>query len=148
MAYTVLLYPGLQHVGKEENPVNPIPQISESELQLMKIIWEQQGSALYADIMEHLASKGLYWKKNTVLTFLSRLVDKQMLMAAKTGRRNLYKALVTEAEYQAAQTRCFVDKIYNGNITGLVSMLVHGDLVEEKDIEALRAFWEGKQDDG
>ena len=119
-----------------------IPQISESELTLMKIIWKNQDAALYADIMEQLENKGLDWKKNTVLTFLSRLVDKQLLSIRKIGRRNEYKALVSEAEYQAGQTKHFVDKVYDGNITGLVNMLVKGNLVAEKDIAALRTFWE------
>ena len=119
-----------------------IPQISESELILMKIIWEQEGSALYMDIMEQLKMKNFDWKKNTVLTFLSRLVDKQMLAILKIGRRNEYKALVTEEKYQAEQTRHFVDKIYGGNIISLVNMLVHGDIVAETDIDELREFWE------
>ena len=119
-----------------------IAQISESELALMKIIWNHKNSALYADIMEQLANNGLDWKKSTVLTLLSRLMEKHMLGITKIGRRNEYKALVSEEEYQVEQTRHFVDKIYNGNITGLVSMLVHGTLVTEEDIEELRTFWE------
>ena len=122
--------------------MKPFPQISESELTLMKIIWEQEGSALYADIMEQLKNRGLPWKKNTVLTFLSRLVEKQMLAISKTGRKNEYKTLVLEEEYQAEQTRHFVDKIYDGNIAGLVNMLVHGKMATEKDIDELCAFWE------
>lgn len=119
-----------------------IPQISESELTLMKIIWESGGSSLYAEIMDHLCDKGLDWKKNTVLTFLSRLVDKKMLAIAKIGRRNEYMALVTEEEYRADQTKHFVEKVYDGNVTGLVNMLVSGDLVTDEDVEALRKFWE------
>lgn len=92
--------------------------------------------------MEQLANNGLDWKKSTVLTLLSRLVEKRMLDTTKIGRKNEYKALVSEEEYQAEQTRHFVDKIFDGNITGLVSMLVHGTLVAEEDIEELRTFWE------
>ena len=125
--------------------MEPIPQISESELTLMKIIWKNEDSALYANIMEQLKNKGFDWKKNTVLTFLSRLVDKKLLAISKIGRRNDYKALVSEAEYQAGQTKHFVDKIYDGNMTGLVNMLVNGDLIAEKDIAELRAFWEGSK---
>lgn len=85
-----------------------LPHISESELTLMKIIWESGGSALYADIMTTLAQRGLDWKKNTVLTFLSRLVEKKMLSTNKIGRRDDYTALVTEQEYQSDQTCNFV----------------------------------------
>ena len=50
------------------------PQISDSELELMKIIWSAGGTALYAQIMETLAEEGRSWQKNTVITLLSRLV--------------------------------------------------------------------------
>ena len=51
-------------------------QISESELVLMKIIWKNGGTALYSYIMEELEKERSGWKKNTVLTLLSRLVEK------------------------------------------------------------------------
>ena len=49
----------------------PIPQISDSELELMKIIWSQGGTALYAAIMDRLAAAGNRWQKNTVITLHS-----------------------------------------------------------------------------
>ena len=49
-------------------------QISESELILMKIIWDHGGTALYSTIMDTLEQFHNDWKKNTVLTLLSRLV--------------------------------------------------------------------------
>ena len=52
-----------------------IQQISESELVLMKIIWNNGGTALYSHIMEELERDSNEWKKNTVLTLLSRLVE-------------------------------------------------------------------------
>ena len=71
-----------------------IQQISESELVLMKIIWNNGGTALYSHIMEELERDSNEWKKNTVLTLLSRLVEKGFLRTAKIGRRNEYKAVV------------------------------------------------------
>ena len=79
-------------------------QISDSELELMKIVWANGGTALYAHIMEELTRLGYTWQKNTVITLLSRLVEKGLLQTSKLGRRNEYTAIVTEAAYQAAQT--------------------------------------------
>ena len=52
-----------------------IQQVSDSELELMKIVWANGGSALYAQIMEELAKTGRTWQKNTIITLLSRLVE-------------------------------------------------------------------------
>ena len=54
-------------------------QVSDSELTLMKILWSAGGSAKYAAIMEELAKSGNTWQKNTVITLLSRLVEKGLL---------------------------------------------------------------------
>ena len=79
-------------------------QISESELVLMKIIWQNGGAALYSLIMDELEKDKNTWKNNTVLTLLSRLSEKGFLKIRKIGRRNEYIAVVTEQDYQAMQT--------------------------------------------
>ena len=118
-------------------------QISDSELELMKIIWAEGGKALYARIMEALTQTGNRWQKNTVITLLSRLVEKGLLKTNKIGRRNEYAALVSETDYQAAQTKNFLDKLYEGNAKGLVSTLIQRDFLSAADYEDLKKFWEG-----
>ncbi len=117
-------------------------QISDSELELMKIVWSAGGTALYAQIMEALAKEGRSWQKNTVITLLSRLVDKGFLTVRKLGRRNEYAAAVLEADYQAAQTRALVNKLYAGSAKGLVAALIRQEAISPGDYEELRRFWE------
>ena len=104
-------------------------QVSESELVLMKIIWKNGGAALYSLIMEELEKDKNEWKNNTILTLLSRLVEKKFLKVKKIGRRNEYIAIVTEAEYQTMQTHRFLDKVYGGNVKNLVSTLLRQDIL-------------------
>lgn len=120
-------------------------QISESELVLMKIIWKNGGTALYSHIMEELEKDKNEWKKNTVLTLLSRLVEKGFLRTDKIGRRNEYRAVVAEQEYQAAQTQNFLDRVYEGNVGGLVSTLLQQDILSEEEIKEIEAFWKKKK---
>lgn len=117
-------------------------QISESELVLMKIIWGNSGTALYSFIMEKLEKERNDWKKNTVLTLLSRLVEKGYLRTNKIGRRNEYEALVTEQEYQAMQTNSFLDRIFGGNVRGLVSTLLQEDRLSPEELKEIEKFWE------
>ena len=117
-------------------------QVSDSELELMKIVWSQGGTARYAQIMEELSRTGRTWQKNTVITLLSRLVDKGMLRTSKIGRRNEYSALVSEEDYQTAQTQNLLNKLYEGSAKGLVSTLIQRDLLSAEDYEELRRFWE------
>lgn len=119
-----------------------IPQVSDSELELMKIVWAGGGTARYAQIMEALARAGCTWQKNTVITLLSRLVEKGLLKTTKVGRRNEYTALVKQAEYQAAQTRTLVNKLYAGSAKGLVAALIQQEALTAEDYEELKQFWE------
>ena len=121
-----------------------IQQVSDAELQLMKIIWSKGGTALYAEIMEELTTTGRTWQKNTIITLLSRLIEKGLLKSNKIGRRNKYMAIVSETDYQAEQTKCFLDKLYEGNVKGLVATLIQSDMLTPEDYEELKTFWEGR----
>ena len=118
-------------------------QISDAELEIMKIVWANgEEATLFAQLLEELTAKGKTWQKNTLITLLGRLVNKGFLKAKKTGRRNEYTALVSESEYQTAQTRRFLDRVYEGNVQGLVSTLIQRDMLSQEDYDALRRFWE------
>ena len=124
-----------------------VQQVSDSELELMKIIWASGGKALYAQISDDLINNGYKWQKNTIITLLSRLVDKGLLKTNKIGRRNEYFAVVSEQDYQATQTQNFLEKLYEGDAKGLVSTLIQRDMLSEQDYEDLRRYWErGKMD--
>lgn len=118
-------------------------QASDSELELMKVIWDNNGSALYAEITALLAAKGIVWTKNTVITLLSRLIEKKLLKSSKIGHRNRYTAMVSATEYQGMQTESFLDKIYEGNAKGLVTTLIQKELLSAEDYEELKQFWQG-----
>lgn len=121
-------------------------QVSDYELELMKIIWANGGTALYAEIVKVLEEKGTPWTKNTIITLLSRLTSKGFLKTHKTGFRNQYIAIVLETDYQETQTKSLLDKLYEGNAKGLVSTLIEKDLLSPDDIEDLKRYWEGGAD--
>lgn len=120
-----------------------IQQVSDFELELMKTIWGNGGAALYAEIVSALEKKGIPATKNTIISLLSRLIKKGYLSSKKSGRQNTYTALVTETEYQTAQTETFLNKVYEGNAEGLISTLIQRDLISADDYEKLKQYWEG-----
>lgn len=124
-------------------------QVSDAELEIMKIIWANGEPTLFAYIMDELTVKGKAWQKNTVIVLLSRLVDKGYLKVKKIGRRNEYTFLVSEAEYQTVQTKNLLDKFYEGSAKGLISNLIQSDLLAGEEYEELKKLLEGgKREDG
>lgn len=120
-----------------------VRQISDAELEIMKIVWGNPAeTTLFSYIMEELAKRGKPCQKNTLIVLLTRLVNKGFLSAKKIGRRNEYTTLVSEAQYQTAQTRHFLNKIYEGSAGGLVSNLIAGDLLTDAEYEELKKLLE------
>ncbi len=124
-----------------------VQKISDAELEIMKIVWANPADVtLFPFIMDKLAAKGKPCQKNTLIVLLSRLMNKGFLSAKKIGRRNEYTTLISEAEYQIAQTKNFLQKIYEGSAKGLVSTLISSDLLTGNEYEELKQLLEkGKE---
>lgn len=120
-----------------------VQQLSDAELEIMKIVWgNPQEVTWFPYILDGLAARGRPCQKNTLIVLLSRLMNKGFLSARKTGRRNEYTALISEAEYQTAQTKTFLNKIYEGSAAGLVTNLIMGDLLTDGEYEELKKLLE------
>ncbi len=126
---------------KEEK--NMMQQLSDAELEIMKIVWGNPNKVtLFSYIMDEMAARGKPCQKNTLIVLLSRLINKGFLSAKKIGRHNEYTMLISEKEYQTAQTKNFLNKIYEGNVKGLVSNLISGDLLAEEEYKELKKLLE------
>ena len=124
-----------------------VQKISDAELEIMKVVWANgEKPTFFAYLIDELATRGKPWQKNTLITLLNRLVNKGFLKAKKIGRCNEYTPLVSEMEYQTTQTRNFLNKIYEGNVKGLVSNLISGDLLTDEEYEELKKMLEKGQE--
>jgi len=119
--------------------------VSDSELVLMRILWDSGGVALYADIERCLKEQKIDWPLNMVMILLRRLVDKGFVKTKKIGRRNEYSALISREEYNIEEARQLVDRLYDGDVSGLVNTL--GKLIPNADRQEVRESWEGGNHD-
>lgn len=114
-----------------------IPQISESELEVMKILWEIE-KATSGDIVERL-SKTSEWKPKTIHTLITRLVSKEAIIAEKLdGKSYMYYPNVNEEEYKSHANKSFLQKLYNGSLNLMVSSFIKQQKLSKEDIEELR----------
>ncbi len=116
--------------------------LPDAQLEVMQVIWDRGGSVMFADLSQELESRGRDWKANTVLTLLSRLAERDMVLVRKRGRLNEYAARVSREEYQQMQARCLVDRVFGGSTKHLISALVKQEYLTKDDYEELKAFWE------
>ena len=89
-------------------------KISDSELEIMQIIWEK-GEITSTKIIEELKTKK--WDRNTIRTFITRLIGKKAVgISKKDGKRYTYVALINKKDYAIQKTKYFIDKLFNGSI--------------------------------
>lgn len=113
-------------------------KISETEMEIMRIIWDKGEKVTTSELAEKLPDK----KLTTISTLAGRLIDKGCLKSKKIGRSHVheYEAVISEREYQSMQTEEFVRNIYRGSVKNLISALFDGNGLSKKDIVELRQF--------
>ena len=114
-------------------------KISDSELEVMKLLW-QAGDALPVTAIRETLQRTRGWEATTVKTLVSRLVAKGAL---RQERRNVYyySPLITEREYNAWATDSLIRRLYNGSARDLVAALVRSEGLTQQDIEELRTMF-------
>lgn len=120
----------------------PEYSLPESERYIMQWFW-QHGAMKSDELAQHVVDRG--WKNTTLLTFLSRLASKGMLLVQKDGKANLYTPLVTEAEYLRQESRLFLNEMYGGSAKDFVAAMVSNQGLTEKDIAELKAWLDGQE---
>lgn len=115
-----------------------IPQISEAEFEVMKIVWKYAPISTN-DITEKLL-RTTEWSPKTIQTLIKRLVNKGALSYEKQGRMFIYTPLVKENEYIGEESNSFLKRFYNGDISAMVSAYLENDRLSDTDIEHLRSL--------
>ncbi|NMS90196.1 BlaI/MecI/CopY family transcriptional regulator [Clostridioides difficile] len=113
-----------------------LPQISEAEYQVMKIVWKYAPISTN-EVIEKLVEAST-WSPKTIQTMLLRLVKKGALTYEKNSRVFVYTPLVKEEEYVATESRSFLNRFYNGALNSMVLNFLENDKLSEDDIEELR----------
>ena len=118
--------------------------IGEAELEIMRAVWAAGEPIGSAAIGEAVDKKG--WKRTTIATFLSRLVEKGVLKAEKHGKALYYTPLITAEEYKRAQVKGLIKTLFNGSAQSLVASLFEDKAISGEEIEELRAAFGRRED--
>ena len=112
------------------------PKISDSELEVMRVLWRAGDALPVTEIREALQqSRG--WEATTVKTLISRLVTKGVLHQEKR-QVFYYSPLISEKEYNDWATHDLISRVYHGSARDLVAALVRSDGLTQADIDELR----------
>lgn len=115
-------------------------KITESEMIIMKIIWEAGKKVNSAYVLGNLPEH-IKWKMTTVTTFLSRLTGREMLdIVEKKGRTNFYLPAMSKEEYSLRVTRDVMLGTGIGSIKNLIASLYKTNDISKKNISNLKEW--------
>lgn len=122
-------------------------EISEAEHEVMEALWAG-APASAREVFQRLRDKKS-WQERTVKTLLSRLVKKGAIDYEKRERSYLYSPCFGREDYQIKQSKKLVNRLFDGQLSMLISGFVKGGELKKSDIEELKDIiekWEKDND--
>lgn len=125
--------------------MNKLGRLSETELEVMEVIWKLSTAVTVNQLLDIFKSKD--WKTSTLSTILNRLIDKGFLTKSLNGKTNYYIPALTFDEYKKYETRSFLSRLYNGKAKNFIAALVDDHELNKEDIAELKEWFARKDEE-
>ncbi|GAA3629196.1 CopY/TcrY family copper transport repressor [Lactobacillus hamsteri] len=110
--------------------------ISDSEWEVMRIVWTLQ-SASSTQIIEELQAKK-DWTESTIKTLLRRLVKKGLLATKKDGRRFIYSATVNQTDMMAEAAQELLNRMCDMHKGEVILKLLNDSPISKNDLNKMK----------
>ena len=122
-----------------------IPQISEAEYEIMKIIWDESPISTNDVCKKVPASHN--WSQKTIHTLLSRLTAKHVITYEKRGRMYYYYPIISKKRYLKQENHQFLNRFYNGKMAPMLSSLLSDEKISNQELNAMYQLIQEKLND-
>ena len=112
-----------------------IAKLGDLQLRIMKILW-LRGEATVTDVLADLTGPSDL-AYTTVATMLRKLEAKCLVTHRIEGRSFIYRARVKEEEVTRTMADHFVERLFEGSLTEVVSHLLSTREVSKDELETL-----------
>jgi BlaI family penicillinase repressor len=113
-----------------------IRDLTDLQLDLLEVLWEREEGTVTEVQEALLEERGL--AATTVATLLSRLERRGVLTHRTDGRVFVYRPLVTRADVRALQVSALADRLFEGDMTALVSHLITTSQISPGDMALVK----------
>ena len=115
-------------------PIN----LTAAEWHIMESLWEaapQTGRELTEKMEARMG-----WSRSTTLTLLRRLVEKGVVICDSQGTKNTFSPAVGREDAARQETQSFLDRVYQGSLSMLVSTMTQKKAVSKTELDELYAL--------
>lgn len=126
---------------------NKRPKISDTEWEVMRVIWDAPEPLTAGEIIEKLADAN-HWRPKTVRSFLNRLVAKGVLSAEKRTFRAVerlhYIPLFERDELLAGKQKSLLRRFFGGTVQSMLAGFIESGDLSEAELGELRKMIDEK----
>ncbi len=109
--------------------------LAPAEWNIMECLWERAPQT-GRELTEQL-EKSVGWSRSTTLTLLKRMVDKGTVLCDTEGAKNAYSPSVRREDAALAETETFLDRVYQGSLSLMVSAMTRKKAISKEEIDEL-----------
>ena len=113
-------------------------QFGRVQFRIMQVLWDR-GRAQAREITEVLNQDGLEpVAHSTVQTLLRQLEAKGAVGHEADGRTFVFSARLKEEKVKKTAARDLLERVFGGNVTGLVAQLLKSERLSREELDELR----------
>lgn len=114
-----------------------LKDLSETELAILKVVWGKPDATI-REVADVLYPGGDVAHYATVQSLLDRLEEKGYVRRGRAGRAHTFTAAVSREELVGIRLRDLAGKLCDGSLTPLLTHLVRGARLSEREESELR----------
>lgn len=118
-------------------------KISDSEWEVMKILWEKPN--ITGKQIVDILSPQTDWNYRTVKTLISRLVAKEAIGYKEIGNTYSYYPIIKKDNHIKKVSSSFLKKVFNGATAPMLANLIEQSQLSKDDIQQLKQILNEKE---
>jgi predicted transcriptional regulator len=112
-------------------------RLGDLQVAILRVLWDE-GEATVARVTEAIAGKRR--APTTIATMLSKLERRGIVAHRVEGRQFVYRARITEQEVTRTMVADLTQRLFEGDVSALVSHLIRSEEIERDELVRLRAM--------
>lgn len=113
-------------------------QLTPTEWHLMECLWEN-APRTGRECVEYM-NRSVGWSRSTTLTMLRRMTEKNLIQCIHDEDMLRYAPLIRREEAVIQETEHFLDRVYQGSVSMLMSAITRKQQLSKEEIDELYAI--------
>lgn len=113
-------------------------KLTSSEWNILNCLWAQAPRTVMQIVFELEKTAG--WARSTTITTLHRMEAKGLVRCEQAGRGRAYAPLIEREQAVLVETRSFLDRVYQGSVSMMMSTMARQKELSREQIAQLRAI--------